>query len=121
MAWTIPQPELYLTIVLARLGSCVSWGVLYSWLLTAVCVSHSQTNDLANHIPAYYLPLADLIMVLGDNGQVAKQGTYAQLRDDVDGFIQMNDAQLTQADEAEEGDKPTDVLAEPPAPTSRHF
>ena len=55
-------------------------------------------------------------MVLGDNGQVAKQGSYAQLRDNIDGFVQMNDTQSTPAEEAKGSDKHTDVLADPPTP-----
>ncbi|GIJ97989.1 hypothetical protein Aspvir_000097 [Aspergillus viridinutans] len=73
-----------------------------------------STVFLATH-STYCLPQADLIMVLGDNGQVIKRGSYAQLRDDIDGFIHVNDTQPTQADEPEEGDKPTDVS---PTPTS---
>ncbi|KAJ5117114.1 hypothetical protein N7526_011223 [Penicillium atrosanguineum] len=71
------------------------------------------TVFLATHT-AHNLPQADLIMVFGDNGQVAKQGSYAQIRDGIDGFIQLNDAQLTQTDEAEEGKKSADVVVEPP-------
>ncbi|GFF44547.1 hypothetical protein IFM46972_07580 [Aspergillus udagawae] len=67
-----------------------------------------STVFLATH-STFCLPQADLIMVLGDNGQVIKRGSYAQLRDDIDGFIRVNDTQLTQADEPEEGDNPTDV------------
>jgi ATP-binding cassette subfamily C (CFTR/MRP) protein 1 len=74
-------------------------------------------NDLAYHFSAHHLPQADLIMVLGDNGQVAKQGSYAQLRDNIDGFVQMNDTQSTPADEVKGSDKHTDVLADLPTPT----
>jgi hypothetical protein len=56
-------------------------------------------------------------MVLGDNGQVAKQGSYVQLRDDIDGFVQMSDTQPTQAEEVEESANSTDVQAGPLAPT----
>jgi hypothetical protein len=60
-------------------------------------------------------------MVLGDNGQVIKRGSYAQLRDDIDGFVHVNDTQPTQEDEPEKGDKPTDVSPTPTSDNSNAF
>ncbi|KAJ5218037.1 uncharacterized protein N7498_000136 [Penicillium cinerascens] len=80
---------------------------------TGILRQLGSTVFLATH-SAQYMPQADLIMVFGDNGQVAKQGSYAQLRDDIDSFIQPKDTRFTQADEAEEGEKSADVPAEPP-------
>ncbi|KAJ6175652.1 hypothetical protein N7485_002566 [Penicillium canescens] len=78
------------------------------------------TVFLATH-STHHLPQADLIMVLGDNGQVAKQGSYAQLRDNIDGFVQMNDTQSAPAEEAKGSGKHTDVLADLPTPTQNTF
>lgn len=77
---------------------------------------HSQTTDLANHVPAHYLPQADLILVLGDNGKVVKQGSYAQLRDDIASSIKLNNTHFTQVN-GTETENSIDVLAEPPMPT----
>ncbi|CAG8893204.1 unnamed protein product [Penicillium egyptiacum] len=57
----------------------------------------------------HHLPQADLIMVLGTNGQVVKQGTYTELRDDADDLTQIHGIRLTQTDE----EKRIDELAKP--------
>ncbi|OQE14835.1 hypothetical protein PENFLA_c035G01769 [Penicillium flavigenum] len=56
-----------------------------------------------------HLPQADLIMVLGANGQVVKQGSYAELRENADGLTEMHGIKHTQTDEAEK----IDELAKP--------
>ncbi|KAJ5481826.1 hypothetical protein N7475_000638 [Penicillium sp. IBT 31633x] len=73
---------------LARLASCVSQAALFSWLLQQ------------------------------DYGKVTKQGSYAQLRDDIAGSIQLNDTNYSQPDETKEVQKPMDLLLEPPIPIS---
>ena len=56
-------------------------------------------------------------MVLGDNGQVVKQGTYSQVQDKIDEAFQSNDNQLTQVDKEAETNNIVDIPVEPPIPT----
>ena len=56
-------------------------------------------------------------MVLGDNGQVVKQGTYSQVQDKIDEAFQSNDNQLTQVDKEAETNNIVDIPVEPPTPT----
>lgn len=78
-----------------------------------------MSRSHADYIPVNHLPQADLILVLGDNGQVVKQGSYAQLRDNAEGFIQIHDdIQLTQTEGSDENGN---GLAEPPNPIANSF
>ncbi|KAJ5758005.1 uncharacterized protein N7511_006699 [Penicillium nucicola] len=73
------------------------------------------TVFLATH-STQYSPQSDLIIVLGDNGQVMKQGTYAQIRDEVSNLIQKHDLAPTQTDDLEESIKSKDLIVSPLAP-----
>ncbi|KAJ5285483.1 ABC transporter [Penicillium chrysogenum] len=53
----------------------------------------------------HHLPQADLIMVLGANGQAIKQGSYTGLRDHADNLSEMHGIKLTRTDETERIDE----------------
>ncbi|RAQ73309.1 ABC transporter, partial [Aspergillus flavus] len=59
------------------------------------------TTFLATH-SVHHLPQADLIIVLGDNGQVLEQGSYTQLRSHAGGYIHKLGMQSRQMDELAE-------------------
>ncbi|RAO71528.1 uncharacterized protein BHQ10_007540 [Talaromyces amestolkiae] len=71
------------------------------------------TIFLATH-GTNYLPQADLIIVLGDNGQVLEQGNYPQLRSHTGGYIQGLEIQSKQMDEVEETANSDNDRWEPP-------
>ncbi|KAJ5308895.1 hypothetical protein N7508_004274 [Penicillium antarcticum] len=75
-----------------------------------------STVFLATH-STQYLPQADLIMVLGDNGQVMKQGSYAEIREEVVSFVQRYEVPPTQPDEVEESTDSKALLTVPLTPT----
>ncbi|KAK6823394.1 hypothetical protein RU639_006092 [Aspergillus parasiticus] len=56
------------------------------------------TTFLATH-SVHHLPQADLIIVLGDDGQVLEQGSYTQLRSHVGGYIHKLGVQPRQTSE----------------------
>ncbi|KAJ5719576.1 hypothetical protein N7493_007154 [Penicillium malachiteum] len=56
---------------------------------------------LATH-STFFLPQADLIMILGENGQVFTQGNYSQVQDKLGDVFQRNDSQPIQVDGAED-------------------
>ncbi|KAB8223905.1 P-loop containing nucleoside triphosphate hydrolase protein [Aspergillus novoparasiticus] len=59
------------------------------------------TTFLATH-SVHHLPQADLIIVLGDNGQVLEQGSYTQLRSHAGGYIHKLSVQSRQTNELTE-------------------
>ncbi|KAJ6022230.1 hypothetical protein N7540_007734 [Penicillium herquei] len=59
------------------------------------------TVFLATH-STFCLPQADLIMIIGENGQVTKQGNFSQIKDKLEGVLQRNESQPKQVDEAED-------------------
>ncbi|CAG8303457.1 unnamed protein product [Penicillium salamii] len=69
----------------------------------------------------HHLSQADLVMILGENGQVLKQGSYAEIRDGTDNLVQIHGVQSLQPDhdEMENIDDlavPSDDLADPTSP-----
>jgi ATP-binding cassette subfamily C (CFTR/MRP) protein 1 len=46
-----------------------------------------------------------LIIVFGDNGQVLKQGSFAELRNNADDFTQIGEVQIAQTDQLERRDE----------------
>jgi len=52
-------------------------------------------------------------MVLGADGQLVKQGSFTELRDNTDNFTHMNGIQLRQTDEVEKLDELPELLNHP--------
>lgn len=48
---------------------------------------------------------ADLILVLGEDGQIAKQGTFTELREDIDDLVHIEGMQLMQTNDVESNDE----------------
>ncbi|KAJ5142866.1 uncharacterized protein N7515_001653 [Penicillium bovifimosum] len=70
------------------------------------------TVFLATHA-MHWLPQADLIVILGEHGQIVKQGSYVDIRDNTEYLPQMHDAKLTETDEPVR----SDVIADPSSQT----
>ncbi|KAJ5554087.1 hypothetical protein N7513_004046 [Penicillium frequentans] len=64
---------------------------------------------LATHT-VHYLPQADLILVLGEDGRVAKQGRFTELREEIDDLVHIEGMQLRQNDDAEGIDELPELL-----------
>jgi hypothetical protein len=58
-----------------------------------------QYEAYTNLHPVHHLSQADLIIVLGNNGQVLEQGSYPQLRSHIGGYIHRLSMQPGQTDE----------------------
>ncbi|KAJ5924064.1 hypothetical protein N7466_008251 [Penicillium verhagenii] len=66
---------------------------------------------LATHT-VHHLPQADLILVLGDDGQVAKQGRFSELQEEIDDFVHIEGIELTQTEEIDGLSELTNQAAE---------
>jgi hypothetical protein len=59
------------------------------------------------------LPQADLIIVLGADGQIVKQGSFNELRDNSGDFTHIGRGQILQTDEAENVEEVPDLPNQP--------
>ncbi|KAJ5925239.1 hypothetical protein N7454_007878, partial [Penicillium verhagenii] len=66
---------------------------------------------LATHT-VHHLPQADLILVLGDDGQIAKQGRLSELREEIDDFVHIESVEPTQTEGIDELSELTNQAAE---------
>ncbi|KAJ5806538.1 uncharacterized protein N7503_004140 [Penicillium pulvis] len=64
---------------------------------------------LATHT-VHHLPQADLILVLGEDGRVAKQGRFTELQEEIDDLVHIEGMQLRQNDDAERIDELPELL-----------
>jgi ATP-binding cassette subfamily C (CFTR/MRP) protein 1 len=64
-----------------------------------------QFKPHTNYIPVHHLPQADLIMILGENGEIVKHGSYIELRENAGYLPQVHEVQRTETDEAEKSDE----------------
>ncbi|KAJ5272465.1 hypothetical protein N7478_007590 [Penicillium angulare] len=72
---------------------------------------------LATH-STFCLPQADLIMVLGENGKVVKQGTYRQIQGEIKGSIETDYPQPSKMDNEVEGDENLNMPVEASTPST---
>ncbi|KAJ5987224.1 hypothetical protein N7451_011589 [Penicillium sp. IBT 35674x] len=105
------------TGLLRRLGCMVflatHTGV--SFRLLQSLFGRSKTPSYTHFVPVHHLPQADLILVLGEDGQVSKQGRFTELREEIDDLVHIEGMQLRQNDDAERIDelpKPLNQTAE---------
>lgn len=104
-----------LTGLLRRLGCMVflatHTGV--SFRLPHSSFGRSKSPSHANYVPVHHLPQADLILVLGEDGRVARQGRFTDLREEIDDLAHIEGMQLRQNDVAEITDELPELLNQP--------
>lgn len=96
------------TMCLVRLDCYVELGVRCFWYPTLVRPNQSlcrsqwtKCRSHTNRILVHHLSQADLVMILGENGQVFKQGSYAEIRDSTESLAQIHCVQPLKPDHDE--------------------
>lgn len=113
VALTMQPPDMFSIMSLVRLDCYVSWDVRCSYQHIPVraflppdsSLDRSKFRSHTDYDLVHHLPHADLIMVLGANGQAIKQGSYTELRDHADNLSEMHGIKLTRTDETERIDE----------------
>lgn len=100
------------TGLLRRLG-CMVFLATHTGVLSRLprrSFGRSKSPSYTNYVSVHHLPQADLILVLGEDGRVAKQGRFTELQEEIDDLVHIEGMQLRQNDDAEKIDEVPELL-----------